>query len=144
MNQNQSQMRQDATRQVSGPAIGLLVTGIIGGFFSLIGMIGLILGTGLLSLVDVQKYWDEDLPDFVGDLYEGAFGIGPSFVGLIIAVFIIYFSLKMKDLKQWGLAVAVSIAAMLPCISPCCIIGLPVGIWSLVILFRPEVRSAFD
>ena len=31
---------------------------------------------------------------------------------------------------------------MLPC-TCCCIAGLPVGIWALVILLKPEVKSAF-
>ncbi len=69
--------------------------------------------------------------------------MGSSFLGLLVALFIIYAALKMKDLKQWNLAVVASILAMLPCISPCCIIGLPIGIWSLVVLMRPDVKAAF-
>jgi hypothetical protein len=51
--------------------------------------------------------------------------------------------LKMKRLESHGLAVTASILAMLPCTSPCCIIGLPLGIWALVVLSKPEVKSAF-
>jgi hypothetical protein len=41
-------------------------------------------------------------------------------------------------------AVIASVAAMLPCtVSCCCILGLPVGIWSLVVLMKPEVKQAF-
>jgi hypothetical protein len=56
---------------------------------------------------------------------------------------VIFAALKMKDLTQWSLAVAASILVMIPCISPCCLIGLPVGIWSLVVLMRPDVKAAF-
>ena len=85
----------------------------------------------------------DEMPDQLSDLYEGAFAMGSSFIGLLVAAFIIYASLKMKDLTQWGLAVAASILVMIPCISPCCIVGLPIGIWCLVVLTKPEVKAAF-
>jgi ABC-type proline/glycine betaine transport system permease subunit len=60
-----------------------------------------------------------------------------------VAAFIIFAALKMKELRQWELSLAASIVAMIPCISPCCILGLPIGIWALVVLLRPEVKEAF-
>jgi hypothetical protein len=48
----------------------------------------------------------------------------------------------MKQLKNYGLAMTGSIIAMLPC-SVCCLLGLPFGIWSLVVLNNPEVKEAF-
>jgi hypothetical protein len=50
---------------------------------------------------------------------------------------------KMKRLESYGFAMAVSIIAMIPCISPCCLIGLPMGIWALVVLLDPNVKAAF-
>ena len=32
---------------------------------------------------------------------------------------------------------------MVPCISPCCLVGLPIGIWALVVLNKPEVKGSF-
>jgi hypothetical protein len=34
--------------------------------------------------------------------------------------------------------------ALIPCLGPCYILGIPAGIWALVVLARPEVREAFD
>jgi len=51
--------------------------------------------------------------------------------------------LKMKKLENYGLAMTASILAMIPCLSPCCLIGLPIGIWAVVVLSKPEVKSAF-
>jgi predicted Zn finger-like uncharacterized protein len=34
------------------------------------------------------------------------------------------------------------ILAMIPCVN-CCILGLPFGIWGLVVLNKPEVKDAF-
>jgi hypothetical protein len=28
-------------------------------------------------------------------------------------------------------------------VSPCCFIGLPIGIWALIVLAKPEVKAAF-
>jgi hypothetical protein len=55
---------------------------------------------------------------------------------------VLYGAWQMKDLRSQGSAMAASITAMLPC-NLCCLVGLPVGIWSLVVLNRPEVKNAF-
>jgi hypothetical protein len=128
----------DAARQVSGPSTWLLITGIIGAVFSLATFFFLLTIGSRLSTV----WWDA-IPHGYGEIWEGAAGMGSSFVGILVSAFIIYAALKMKELNQWGLAMAASILAMIPCISPCCIIGLPIGIWCLVVLTKPEVRAAF-
>ena len=127
----------DVTRQISGPSTALLITGIIGAIFSVATFFSLIIGAGL------STFWREDIPDVYREIWEGAAGMGSSFVGILVAGFIIYAALKMKELNHWGLAMAASILAMIPCISPCCIIGLPIGIWCLVVLTKPEVKAAF-
>ena len=126
-----------ASNQVSGPAIGLLITGIIGGVFSLAIFFKSSIGTGLSTL------WWKGFHYRYEDLWEGAFGIGVSLVAVCMAAFIIYAALKMRELSHWELAVAASVLAMIPCISPCCIIGLPIGIWSLIVLTKPEIKAAF-
>jgi hypothetical protein len=127
----------DASAQVSSPSVGLLITGILGGVLSFIGLIASVFETGIES-IKAHRYIEE-----YSDLAEGAAGVAFCFVGLLVAAFIIYASLKMKELTQWGLCVAASIIAMIPCVSPCCIIGLPIGIWCLVVLTKPEVKAAF-
>ena len=131
------QVVPDVRSQVASPSVGLLVTGIVGAISALGGLLTFGVGMGLSS------FWMDELPESISELYEGAFAIGSSFVGLLVAGFIIFAALKMKDQEQWGLAVAASVLAMIPCISPCCIIGLPIGIWCLVVLMRPEVKDAF-
>ena len=53
----------------------------------------------------------------------------------------IFAALKMKRLQAYGLAVAASILAII--ISPGNLIGLPIGIWALVVLSQRDVRAAF-
>jgi hypothetical protein len=63
---------------------------------------------------------------------------------LTTSALVIFGALKMRKLESRGLAVAASIVAMLPCLGPCCCIGLPSGIWSLVVLMKEDVKAAFS
>jgi len=131
-------MIAEPSRQVLGPSTGLLVTGILGGIIELTVLIAEIIGRSFKAL------WLDEIPgDFV-EFFESGFSIASALIGILVAAFIIYASLKMKDLNLWGLCVVASILAMIPCISPCCIVGLPIGIWCLVVLMRPEVKNAFS
>ncbi|MBP8261471.1 MAG: serine/threonine protein kinase [Verrucomicrobia bacterium] len=65
----------------------------------------------------------------------------PLLAALGLSSFIIFAGLKMRRLEAYSTAVMGSIFAML--VTPGNIIGLPVGIWSLVVLSRREVRQAF-
>jgi len=135
---------RDIKTQVSGPSIGLLITGIIGAISSLGTLVSLLVGISFLSMPRFYSELPDDIPINVEDLFQGSFAIGSSFVGIVVAGLIIFAALKMKELEQWGLAFTASILAMIPCISPCCIIGLPIGIWCLVVLTKPEIKNAFS
>jgi hypothetical protein len=60
---------------------------------------------------------------------------------LILCSLIIFAALKMQRLEAYRLAVIGSLLAIF--VSPGNLIGLPVGIWSLAVLSRREVREAF-
>ena len=51
--------------------------------------------------------------------------------------------LMMLNRRSYGFVMAGVIFAMLPC-SPGCLLGMPFGIWALVVLNQPAVRSAFS
>ncbi len=55
---------------------------------------------------------------------------------------IVHGAYKMYRLENYNLAIAAAIFAMLPC-SGCCILGVPIGIWALIVLQDPRVRAAF-
>lgn len=50
---------------------------------------------------------------------------------------------SMRQLKHRGLAIAGAIASLVPCYGTCCCMAAPIGIWALVVLFKPEVKAAF-
>ena len=73
----------------------------------------------------------------------GSFGWLQSLIALVVSAFIAFGGLKMMKLQNRSLAMATSIVAMLPLWS-CCCLGIPLGIWSLVVLGKPEVKSSFS
>jgi hypothetical protein len=100
---------------ISGPAICLLI----------LGLIGIIEGGFLYFYVDRPGY---------GVIWAILFAHGA--VVMIGAA-------NMLALRIYGLAVAASVAVMLPCIGPFFILGLPCGVWSLTVLAKPTIKEAF-
>ena len=76
---------------------------------------------------------------------EIALGVAAILAALLVSltpgVLTIVAALKMKRLEAYGLAVAASILTIVA--TPPCLIGLPIGIWALVVLSQRNVRAAF-
>ncbi len=64
-------------------------------------------------------------------------------ISMPLAAVLILAGWGMRGLKRYGLAVTASVLAMIPC-HPGVVVGLPIGIWSLVVLARSDVRMAFQ
>jgi hypothetical protein len=126
-----------AQDMLSGPVMGLLAVAGVGIFIQLIGLAINLLGAG------VGAVSGESGEEKLQAMASGVGGIIGGIIGIAMGALIIYGAMKMKKLENYGLAMAVAVIAMLPCISPCCVIGLPVGIWALTVLVKPEVKSAF-
>jgi hypothetical protein len=52
-------------------------------------------------------------------------------------------AIKMRRCESYPFAIAASIIVMIPCISPCTVLGLPFGIWALLVLSDGSVKAAF-
>ena len=128
-----------AADQVSGPAIGLLVVAILG---FLAQVASLIWQLGFAALAANQGDGPFRQTPWAG-MFSGAVAVAAAIVGILVSGLILFGAIKMKKLENYGLAMTASIVAMIPCISPCCLIGLPIGIWAVVVLSKPEVKSAF-
>jgi hypothetical protein len=70
----------------------------------------------------------------------GILDIGLGVVNLLLCLGA-WMTLRRKSrLAAWISA----ITALIPCLSPCIILGIPFGIWLIVLLKRPHVISPFD
>ncbi len=82
--------------------------------------------------------------DAIAQIIGQTVGFGCSVVMMLgLSGLVLVGGLRMKQLRSYGLALAASVLAMLPCTSACCVIGLPVGILGLVTLMDEEVKEAF-
>ena len=133
--------REAALQAVKGPAIALIITASLGAaYYVFSGLFALFVGGAMF-----HQELPPDIPPQMRALIEGAQGPLAGMINLAIAAingFVIFGAVKMLRLQSYGLAMAASIVAMLPC-QCCCLLGLPFGIWALVVLNKPEVKSQF-
>src|ERR1035441_7425348 len=113
---------ENVWRQVKGPGTGLVVTAILNW-----------LAIPLITLVAF----------LVGIRTEGhhAYLLLVPLSALVLSSIMLVSGLMMKRLGGYALAIAGAVLAIL--ITPGNLIGLPIGIWALVVLSRREVREAF-
>ena len=126
-------MRQDPAGRVSAPAIGLMVTGGLSVLTTLVFM-------AMMAVGGAATFADPEMRDALPGI--GVF-MAVSIVALILEVAIIFAGLQMRNLRSWWLSMIGSILAMLPCL-PCCLLGLPIGIWAVIVLIDEDVKRAFD
>jgi hypothetical protein len=137
--------RAAAEAAVAGPATSLIVLGIIDLVLIVLGILLRVLGFGLLAAGGGGGRGGPN-PNVAADIGGStAYMVGSiigTIVGILFAVAILMGGLKMKKLESYGSVMTACILAMLPC-GNCCLIGLPLGIWALVVLNRPEVKDSF-
>ena len=120
---------QTAARyRVMGPAIGLTVTGTI----------TTLMGLMFLPALLFPAQMGEQLPR---DTAELAFTILFMLFSLVLGIVTLYGSIQMIRLQNYPLAIAAAITAMVPWY--CCLLGLPMGIWAIVVLRDRDVKRAF-
>jgi hypothetical protein len=133
--------RAGALQAVSGPVIGLRVTAILNFI-----IVGFGLTRSILKLAGVDTSFSEIEKSEMPKMFSAAGGgmeIIADVVSIIVSVLILIGASKMKALVNRQYAIAASVLALWPCVSPCCFIGVPIGIWALIVLNRAEVKSQF-
>lgn len=133
--------RAEILEKVKGPAISLIVVAILGIILQLFGFAANLLGMGAMSMQDMSQLEGTGM-EWMAPLMSGTISIITGIISLIFNALIIFGALKMKDLQGYGLAMMAAILALVPCMTACCI-GIPFGIWALVVLLKPEVKAAF-
>jgi len=133
--------RARAASLLTGPFIGMLITGVA----------GFILFAFFCYFVQMVKsgYDFSKIPNMTPELLARFKEVGnnPNWpilvLGLAGSAFIIFAAFQMRAMKNHGLCVAACVIAILPYANACCCVGLPFGIWGLVVLLQPHVRACF-
>jgi hypothetical protein len=128
--------RERAPGSVLAPAMALIA----------VAALGLAISVFNFALSFGEAHVDPNAPEMVREIQRGSVGpvataIQGSFA--LLNLFIILCGVQMMRLQNWGMAVAGSVLAMLNIGSCCCVLGIPVGIWSLMVLISPDVTSIF-
>jgi hypothetical protein len=118
---------------VTAPAICLLVTGCLGILFNLFQALVAIINPRLLQQ---NNAFGQNTPPALSI----AFGL----LFAVVSIVVVAGAIAMLTRKLYGLGMTGSILAILNIGNCCCLLGLPFGIWSLVVLARPEVRELFE
>jgi hypothetical protein len=145
---------EQARSTTRGPAIALILLGIIN---ALLGAVGLVGGIALIpmSVDEFESQATKDDPNALDPLIEEGLSVetikeiytytclSVGAIGLIAAVILVSGGICMLVLKFYWLAFLAGLVAI---VSPggCIVFGLVGGVWSLVQLVRPEVRAAFS
>lgn len=130
-----------ARSKVQGPGTGLIVIAVLSILFTLSSTVyNLVVG----GSANAEALLNAGVPPEAVGMVTSA-GVGcTGCLGLIFSIVTLLAGVKMRGLQSYGLCIAGSVFALLPCGSCCCGAGLAVGIWSLVTLSREDVKAAFQ
>jgi predicted Zn finger-like uncharacterized protein len=134
--------RAEARSAVLVPAIGLMVTGGLGIAVAVLDFVLRVLNVGIMATGGPGAPANKD-PAYRAGYQAGiVLGGGVDLLALILYVILIVGAIRMCTLQNRGLGMAACIIGIIPCW--CCILGLPFGIWGLVVLNREDVSRAFS
>jgi hypothetical protein len=143
-----------ALEAVKNPAICLILTGLLNIFLSLWGA-----AEAVFSPVDIDQqmaavpqFNDPEVQKFLSDpqvhhflhlLYSPAILLTNDLFTLAMSILVLVGALRMKALRSYEFSFIAALLALLPCVTSCCLIGLPFGIWAILVLRRPGIKGQF-
>jgi hypothetical protein len=122
------------------PAMGLMAVAGIGILAQAASIVMNLLGMGGVGMAGLPQ--GEGM-EGIAALMSGGVGIALSLFTMLIGALIAFGAYKMMNLESYALSMAAAVIAMLPCLSPCCCLGVPIGIWAIVVLVDADVKAAF-
>lgn len=131
-----------ARESVSLPAILMMVMSALTFLYSLVSLVRPVDQAQLDQFLNNPQF--EQFRGTMEFMTSGSGRLAVSLPFLILNGLVFLGALKMKNLQSYGLAMTAAIISVIPCCGPCYCLGIPVGIWALVVLRKPEVRAAFS
>jgi hypothetical protein len=129
----------DVRRRLQLPASGLIILGALNAMSGVV----LILGR-LASLVNGPERQITNEARRLGYITASILFPLVSLISILAAPVIIYGGIQMLKARRYPIAMLAAILAVIPLSSICCIPGIPIGIWAVIVLRDPEVKAAFQ
>ena len=129
----------DVMKKVRSPAVALICFGALNALSGFLLLLG--------RLANLIKGNDRVIADEAERLgYQTAMIYFPlvSLLSIAAAPLIIIGGVQMLSARRYSLAILAAILAMIPFTSVCCFLGIPIGVWALIVLRNPEVKTAFQ
>ena len=134
-NSDQSSARQ----MVRGPAIFILVLAILNIIATIVGVLIFTYKDRLMEAFGLPAQTNQ-----LQSRIDMFFSLPTTILGGLLAVACLIGALRMMKLQSHGFAIATAIMMLIPCGGCCCFLNIGAGIWALVVLQKPEVKSAFE
>lgn len=134
--------RNEMLSKVKGPALALMIVAGITFVLEILSIFANLLGISFMSAGDMSQFEGMEGMEWMAPLMSGTFTVVLGVFTLVGAALIFFGAMKMKELQGYGLAMMAAILALIPCFSICCV-GIPFGIWALVVLLNQDVKNAF-
>ncbi len=125
--------------RLNGPGIALMGTGGLGLLVQAGAAVVQVSQLALAAAVVV----DQGGPEATRLVVSSAVALTFVALSCVVGVVLIYGGWAMTQGRSWTAAVVASGLAMVPFCSPCCLLGLPAGIWALMVLLDAEVKAAY-
>jgi hypothetical protein len=121
---------ESARAQVAGPGTALAVTAWL---TIVLGVLGIAIGAAGMAGAVPPRNRDPNQP--VESVIQGLMIVGWN-------AMVLFGVNQMKDLRSRGWGIAAAVMSIIPCCS-CCILGIPFGIWALIVLNRSDVIDGY-
>lgn len=131
--------QSEARQKVRGPAIFILVLSILNIITALLSCVWLAFEGEIMKSLNVPEQNSE-----LQNRLKMFFSLPATILGGLLAVACLIGALRMMKLQQHGFAIATAIMMLIPCGNCCCFLNIGAGIWALVVLQKPEVKSIFE
>ena len=134
--------RSEAMAKLAAPAICLMVCA---GLHLAVGCVGIPINIYKLTQPQpIVMIGPGANNDFAAVFQPSGLNVGSSVITWLVQGLILFGAIQMKQAKMYGVCMAACILSVIPCVCTSCgCLGIPFGIWALIVLMDPEVKSAF-
>ena len=129
-------MMNDTLNKLKAPAIGLIIAGVLNAISGLYFLASALIQYSRGALDRTFSEEAEQFGFYIGFWGTAVLGI----LGFLVAPVIIYGAIQMMRGRSFGLSRTAAILAVIPLTSCCFVIGIPFGIWALVVV-KPSTHK---